>query len=119
MVQGEKEDVRLRWWAIFALVLIGLVYALPNSLLETLVAKPETNIVLRIAVAGTLLAGVLGFYLRMFVECGFSVDVYRRGGWLLLFVFVPIFSAFIYFFVTRSARYKEHVRRVRSINNSR
>ena len=97
-----------------ALALMGIVYVLPNSILAKLVVRPDTNIILRTAVAAILLVGVLGFYLRMFFECAFSKDVHRRGGWLLLFIFLPIFSAFIYFFVTRSAHYRDHVSRLRS-----
>jgi hypothetical protein len=102
----------LHWWAILALVLIGTVYVLPRSTLEMLVARPETSIFIRIAVAGVLLVVVLGFFLKMFIECAFSKGVYRRGAWLLLLIFVPIFSAFVYYFVTRSTGYRAHVRRV-------
>ena len=101
----------LRWWAILALVLIGAVYTLRRSTLEVLIERPETSILIRIAVAGLLLVAILGFFLRMFFECAFSRDVYRRGAWLLLLICVPIFSAFVYFFVTRSTRYREYVQR--------
>jgi hypothetical protein len=107
MITSNKHDTRLRWWAIIALVLIGTIYALPASILEILVVRRDTNIIFRALIAGTLLVVILGFYLRMFFECAFSPGVYRRGGWLLLFILLPVFSGFVYFFVTRSRRYME------------
>ena len=108
---SEKENARLKWWAIAALALTILMYVLPYSVLEVLVVRPDTPVLIRAAVAGTVLVVVVGFYLRMFFECAFGQGAHRRSWWLLLFIFVPIFSAFIYFFVTRSARYKERFRR--------
>jgi len=108
------NEKSLRWWAILALVLIATVYMLPRSTLEVLIARPETSILVRVAVAGLLLIGILGFFLRMLFECAFSREVYQRGAWLLLLIFVPIFSAFVYFFVTRSAGYRDYVQRVHS-----
>jgi hypothetical protein len=45
----------------------------------------------------------------MLLECGFSRDVSKRGAWLILLIVVPVFSAFIYYFVTRSTWYKEYL----------
>ena len=101
----------LWWWASLALVLIGTVYVLPRQALETLIVRPETSILVRAGTAGFLLIVILGFFLRMFFECAFAPKVYRRGMWLLVMTVIPIFSAFIYFFVTRSQRYQEYVRR--------
>jgi hypothetical protein len=106
---SDKENELLRCWAIVALALMAIVYVLPHSILEMLVVRPDTNILLRIAVAVILLVGVLGFYLRMFFECAFVKGVHNRGKWLLLFVFFPILPAFIYFFVTRSVRYRNYI----------
>jgi hypothetical protein len=111
-----KNDKVLAVWAIVALILIAIVYLLPESALRLLTIEGSTNIALTITVDVVLFVIILGFYLRMFLECGFAQDVHRRGVWLLLFVLLPIFSAFIYFFVTRSRSYKEHLSRVRSTN---
>ena len=108
-----KNDKLLTVWAIVALILIAIVYLLPDSVLRLLTIEGSTNIALTITVDIVLFAVILGFYLRMFFECGFAQDVHRRGVWLLLFVLLPIFSAFIYFFVTRSTGYKQHLNRVR------
>lgn len=104
MVNNEQNS-NLRRWAIAAATLVGVVFALPTSVLKVLVTDPDTNILIRAVIAGILIVVILGFYLRMFFECAFSTDVRRRGAWLLLFVVIPIFSAFVYFFVTRSKWY--------------
>jgi hypothetical protein len=94
-----------------ALALIGTLYVLPRSALEELIVRPETNILVRAGSAGFLLVVILGFFLKMFFECASAPSVHRRGGWLLVMIVIPIFSAFIYFFVTRSKRYQDYVRR--------
>ena len=113
--EDERPAMRnvkyLRWWAIVALVLIGAVYVAPRSTLTMLIERPESNMLIKTAVAGLLLVVILEFFLRMFFECAFSRNVFRRGAWLLVLICVPIFSAFVYFFVTRSTRYLEYVHR--------
>lgn len=103
----------LRWWAISALMLICAAFVLPRPMLEFLIERPDTSMLIRVAVAGLLLVVILGFFLRMFFECAFSTNVHRRGAWLLLLILVPVFSSFVYFFVTRSKLYREYVERAR------
>jgi hypothetical protein len=113
-MMAERTELLLRWWAITALVLLAALYGLPPSALGYLTPESGGNLLVKAVVVVALLAVILGFYLRMFYECGFSRTIYAQSAWILFFVFVPIFSAFIYFFVTRSDRYQQYVRRKRS-----
>jgi hypothetical protein len=101
----HQNDKLLRTWAIAAIALIAITYAIPTPILALL--EPNTNLLVRILTAATLFIGVFGFYFRMFFECATSREVHSRGSWMLLFIFLPVFSAFVYFFVTRSKRYKD------------
>jgi len=106
-----RSDAALRTWAYLAIFFIGLIYVLPDSALRLLTLDTGGSILLKAAVALVLVVVVLGFYFAMFFECGFGKVIFFRGFWLVIFIFIPLISAFIYFFVTRSATYREYLRR--------
>ena len=108
-VTTNSQDARLKWWAIAALMLTAIFYVFRASLANVLNTPASTYLPFKIAINVIMLGVVLGFYLRMLLECGFSRDVSRRGAWLILLIVVPVLSAFIYYFVTRSAWYKERL----------
>jgi hypothetical protein len=87
-----------------------LVAILPAGLFEhalnLLEAPTIVNYALKAMISGAILVLVLGFYLRMLFECGFGRDIPQRGAWLALLVMLPLVSAHIYFWVTRSSRYR-------------
>lgn len=105
-VTTNRQDVRLKWWAVAALILTAIFFLLRDSIAGVFNTPVDTYLYLKIAINVIMLGVVLGFYLRMLLECGFSRDVSRRGAWLFLLIVVPVLSAFIYYFVTRSVRYK-------------
>lgn len=107
---NNRQDTRVRWWAGVALMLTVIFYVFRSPIAHVLNTPAGTHLFPKIAINVIMLAVVLGFYLRMLLECGFSRDVSKRGAWLILLIIVPVFSAFICYFVTRSAWYKEYLR---------
>jgi cytochrome bd-type quinol oxidase subunit 2 len=121
MMTKEKEDSILRWLAIAGMVLIAIIVLIPGSFYEEVVARSHTNIVIRISsdiVACAVFLAIMPFFLMMFFECGFSRHMHKRWIWLTLFFLVPLLSAYIYFFVTRSARYKEYLSRTEAFTDT-
>lgn len=53
---------------------------------------------------GIVVVIVVGFWLRMLIECATVRALRHKLLWLLSFLLLPIFSAFIYFATTRSIR---------------
>lgn len=103
----NRQDARLKWWAVAALMLTAIFFIFRASIADVFNTPASTYLLFKIAINIIMLGVVLGFYLRMLLECGFSRDVRRRGAWLTLLIAVPVLSAFIYYFVTRSAWYRE------------
>jgi hypothetical protein len=116
MVRTYEQN--LRWWAISAAMIVVILSVLPTrafrALIFALEAPTVINYVAKKLLAGIVLVVVLGFYLRMVFECGFARNIYHRGAWLTLLIIVPLVSAFIYYWVTRSAYYKNRAYRLTS-----
>jgi hypothetical protein len=105
----HQREAFLRNWAICALLVFSVLVFLPHGFEDRLFVQPSENLLvicLRTILEIAIMVVVPGFYMRMFWECGFSSNVFRRAHWLTLFILLPVFSAFIYFFVTRSQGYK-------------
>ena len=107
---STRQDSALRVWALAAMALVAVLMVLPADVMERgssalLADRSFMGLVLKTVITGTMLVVVLGFYLRMFWECGVAKDIRHRSAWLLFLIFVPIVSAFVYFWVTRSAWY--------------
>jgi hypothetical protein len=106
----ETRESRLRWWAISATVVIIVLASLPIEVLKHLssILEPSSafDYTMKAVCTGATLFIVLGFYLRMLFECGFTPDVDHRGAWLALLILAPPISALIYYWVTRSSHYK-------------
>jgi hypothetical protein len=113
----ETSDRRLRWWAISAMVIVGILAVFPretfNNLTNLLEASTIINFIVKTLITGSILFLVLGFYFRMLLECGFSRNVDHRGAWLTLLILVPLVSAFIYYWITRSSYYRNRDNRIR------
>lgn len=97
-----KSESLLRMWNALALVMIGLVAAIPRQFLPE--SPPN-------ALGGYVFAGasgllMAGFYFRMLFECVFAKGLSRRAWWIVFFFLLPVFSAFIYFASTRSLGYE-------------
>ena len=111
MATKEKEDLILRWLAIAGLVLLGVTIAIPGSFYEA-AAHPGADVSLRVlfdVFTSIVFLAVMPFFLKMFFECGFSKDIHKRWYWLILFFFIPIIPAYVYFFVTRSNWYRSRL----------
>jgi hypothetical protein len=112
----ETSDRRLRWWAISAMVIVGILAVLPRGMFKNLTdlleAPTVTNYIVETLISGAILFLVLGFYFRMLFECGFRRDVRHRGAWLTLLILVPLVSAFIYYWITRSSYYTNRFIRI-------
>jgi hypothetical protein len=110
----ETHEQRLHWWAVSAAIIVGVLALLPRdafrTLMEMLAAPTIFNYITKTLLTGTVLFLVLGFYLRMLFECGFARNVSHRGAWLALLILVPLVSAFIYYWGTRSSYYKDRIR---------
>ena len=72
-----------------------------------MITRPDPNLIVRIASGTIVFVGIFGFYLATFFESGFSRAVGMRGAWLLVLLVIPVLSAFVYLFVTRSQTYRE------------
>lgn len=99
----KTTESRLRLWNGLALAFIAVLAGVPHELLPR--TPPETP-------AGYVFASVFaislgGFWLRMVIECVTLKDLRRRGAWLALVLFLPIFGAFIFFASVRSLRYEQ------------
>jgi hypothetical protein len=114
----ETHEQRLRWWAISAAIIVGILAVLPSgaftALTDLLEAPTVVNYIVKTLLTGAVLFLVLGFYLRMLFECGFARNICHRGAWLTLLILVPLVSAFIYYWATRSSYYKDRIRRYTS-----
>jgi hypothetical protein len=106
----ETHELRLRWWAISATVVMIVLAGLPVEAFKhmTSILEPPSviNYAIKVVFTGTVLFLVLGFYLRMLFECGFGRDIDRRGAWLTLLILAPLISALIYYWVTRGSYYR-------------
>jgi hypothetical protein len=106
----ETHELRLRWWAISATVVMIVLASLPVELIKHLsgILEPPSviNYIIKIVFTGTVLFLVLGFYLRMLFECGFGRDIENRGAWLTFLILAPLISALIYYWVTRASSYR-------------
>ena len=113
MFRLETPEPWLRWWAISAMIVVCLLGILPSSFVRdgvSLIEAPTiVNYAVKAFITGTILFLVLGFYLRMLLECGFARAVPYRSGWLFLIILVPLVSAFIYYWTTRSAFYRRRI----------
>lgn len=107
------SDSFLRRWAVLAMVILGvlaLLNLLPSHMLSTidneLSALKDSPVGFAFLALVTLPATVVvaGFYFLMLVECGFAKRLPRQPAWLLFLVIVPLVSAFVYFYHTRSSR---------------
>jgi hypothetical protein len=90
---SREADSFLLKWACVSLALLGIIAALP----ETVLPRSPPQSVLEGIVVGAIAIVIAGFYLRLL----FEVISRRRFRWLVLFFALPIFSAYIYFMVTR------------------
>ena len=88
-----------RIWNAAALVFVGVLAATPADFLSE---GPDSAWEYVASGVGAIL--VAGFWFAMLFECFRSKGLPMRGFWLVLFLLVPIFSAFIYFSTTRSWR---------------
>jgi len=98
---SRGRELFLHWWACVSICLIGILSIFAGVSLRSPVAlrsylSGET---------GTAGATVACFWAYMFLECVFGHRVRRKALWILLFVFIPVFSAFAYFMTSRSALY--------------
>jgi hypothetical protein len=109
----ETHEKRLRLWAISAAIVVGILAILSDGALRTLTSLLEAptiiNYIVKTLLTGAVLFLVLGFYLRMLFECGFARSIRHRGAWLTLLIVVPLVSAFIYYWTTRSSYYRERI----------
>jgi hypothetical protein len=107
---SESSERRLRLWAISSMVIVGALTVVPVDALKNLtnvfVAPNVVDYIFKILSTGVILFLVLGFYLRMLFECGLARNINNRGAWLALLIFVPLVSAFIYYWFTRSTYYR-------------
>jgi hypothetical protein len=105
----NASEERLRWWAIFATIAIIAIAVLPTETWRTLISLLDAptifNYTIKAVFSGTILFLVLGFYVRMLFECGFGHSISHRGAWLVLLIIVPMISALIYYWITRSTYY--------------
>jgi len=93
----------LFYWACFGFALIAFVAVFP----EILSKHAQQNDIWKVASA--ILAVVIGgFYLRMIWDCLSAQHDPRRFLWLAFLIFIPVISAYIYFFVTRSIYYAKN-----------
>jgi hypothetical protein len=110
---SESSERRLRLWAIASMAIVIAMVTLPvegvKNLTNLFEASSPIDYVFKVLFTGTILLLVLGFYLRMLLECGFGQRVHYRGAWLALLIFVPLVSAYVYYWVTRSSRYRRSV----------
>jgi len=104
-----SSDRLLRAWNSAALVFVALLAAIPRELLPE--APPSSPGGYIFSAIGAILLG--GFWLRTLWECVFTKNMRHRSSWLVLFVILPIFSAFIYFATSRSLLYEASVRQAR------
>jgi prepilin signal peptidase PulO-like enzyme (type II secretory pathway) len=95
-----KEQVNRRWNAV-ALLAVALVAAVPPTYLPT----PPTSLA-GFIFYGLLAVTIVGFWLRMLIECVTHERGNHRPFWIALFFVIPIFSAFIYFANTRSSMWE-------------
>jgi hypothetical protein len=106
----ETHELRLRWWAISATMVMIVLASLPVELIKHVsgILEPPSviNYTIKIMVTGSVLFLVRGFYLRMLFECGFGRDIDHRGAWLTLLILAPLISALIYYWVTRGSYYR-------------
>lgn len=93
-------EVTLHWWASLTIVIVGLVAAVAG----TSVRFPSGEILFSVipGVAGCVVAG---FYFYMLVECAIGMRIKRRAAWVIFLVVFPVFSAIIYFMISRSTLY--------------
>jgi phosphotransferase system glucose/maltose/N-acetylglucosamine-specific IIC component len=92
-----KNESVSRRWNTAALLAVALLAAVPQQYLP-LPPQSAAGFVF----SGTLALIIVGFWLRMLIECLIGTRANRRSLWAVLFFAVPIFSAFIYFATTRS-----------------
>ena len=107
---GGRSDTVLRIWAVAAMVIVAVLWLMPVDMAQGLSRLATTGsslggFVARLLVTVIILIVVLGFYLLMLWECGFAKNIRNRSVWLIVLLLLPILSAFIYFWVTRSGWY--------------
>src|SRR5438105_350777 len=97
MINWRKIEI---WCAVASLVSLGVIAAFGSVLVS---GQPETiiGIISKTVLAVLMTISVAGFYFYMFADCIRSKIVQRKILWILLFLLLPIFSAHIYFIVTR------------------
>ena len=105
-----SRETLLRWWAIAATAILGLLAIAPVETIERIMGELSSSTVfqtvVRVLIVGTILVLVLGFYLYMLIECGLAKEVNHRSFWLMILIIIPLLSAFLYFAVTRLAAYR-------------
>lgn len=92
-------EIALHWWACLTVVIIGLVAAVAETPLSHLGGGVVS------IVSGLAGCVVAGFYFYMLVECVRGTRIKHRVAWIILFILFPIFSAIIYFIISRSTLY--------------
>jgi hypothetical protein len=107
---SERSNTVLRIWAIAAMVMTAGLWLVPLEMAQRLnalaIGVSFWGFVGRVLVTTIILVIVLGFYLRMLWECGFEKSIRNRSPWLVFLLVIPIVSAFIYYWVTRSNWYR-------------
>jgi hypothetical protein len=93
----DRRERLLRVWFFISLATAMCVVAVPVKYF----AEPVPSVPLRVSIGMTLAIILVGFYLRVLVECIRAPWLRYRWAWIVLLIFVPILSAYIYFVATR------------------